>query len=84
MPDHIHFILGINDGLTQKLGCIIRGIKMATTVKINDKNKHPIWQRNYFEMIIRNESDFNRIAKYIINNPIKYGAHDNAPVQKNL
>lgn len=29
-----------------------------------------IWQRNYWEYIIRNETEYIRIAKYIQNNPI--------------
>jgi REP element-mobilizing transposase RayT len=28
-----------------------------------------IWQRNYYEHIIRNESSYNTISEYIINNP---------------
>jgi REP element-mobilizing transposase RayT len=31
-----------------------------------------IWQRNYYEHIIRNEHAYNRIARYIINNPVKW------------
>ncbi|MEO6869698.1 MAG: hypothetical protein ABI168_08640, partial [Ginsengibacter sp.] len=39
------------------------------------KNKNPgifmgkLWQRNYYEHIIRNESSYKRISEYIINNP---------------
>ena len=29
----------------------------------------PIWQRNYYEHIIRNDESMNRIREYIINNP---------------
>ena len=34
-----------------------------------------IWQRNYYEHIIRDEKDYNRITEYIINNPINW-KHD--------
>ena len=30
-----------------------------------------VWQRNYYEMIVRDESDYNRVVKYILNNPLK-------------
>ena len=54
----------------QNLGCIIRGIKMAATMKIKLLGyKWQVWQRNYYEEIIRNQGDFNRIRKYIIENP---------------
>jgi putative transposase len=31
-----------------------------------------LWQRNYYEHIIRNEQSYQRIAEYIMNNPIKW------------
>jgi len=31
-----------------------------------------LWQRNYYEHIIRNEQSYQRISEYIINNPIKW------------
>jgi REP element-mobilizing transposase RayT len=38
------------------------------------KNEHmgKLWQRNYYEHIIRNEFAYYNISKYIINNPIKW------------
>jgi len=32
-----------------------------------------IWQRNYYEHIIRNEESYQRIKEYIINNPQNWG-----------
>lgn len=32
----------------------------------------PLWQRNYYEHIIRNEADLRRIREYIANNPLKW------------
>ena len=34
--------------------------------------KYKIFQRNYYEHIIRNENDYNRIEQYIIDNPINW------------
>ncbi|EKE01419.1 MAG: hypothetical protein ACD_21C00137G0001, partial [uncultured bacterium] len=31
-----------------------------------------LWQRNYYEHIIRNEIDLNQIRKYINDNPLKW------------
>ena len=31
-----------------------------------------LWQRNYYEHVIRNEYDLNEIRKYIIENPLKW------------
>ena len=60
---------------SQTIGAIIRGFKSTTTKQINilrKTPKKPIWQRNYYEHIIRNEKDLNEICEYIINNPQKW------------
>ncbi|MCD4793621.1 MAG: transposase [Bacteroidales bacterium] len=43
----------------------IRGVKKYNWERFNKK----LWQRNYWEHIIRNEAEYNRIADYIIDNP---------------
>jgi REP element-mobilizing transposase RayT len=51
---------------------IVRGFKAAVTQQINIVRDTPcvkLWQRNYYEHIIRNEPDFYRITEYIRNNP---------------
>jgi len=48
---------------------IIRSYKASVTQKINIERNTPgaaVWQRNYFERIIRDEPELNRIRKYII------------------
>ena len=32
----------------------------------------PIWQRNYYEYVIRNEAALNRVREYILNNPAQW------------
>jgi REP element-mobilizing transposase RayT len=31
-----------------------------------------LWQKNYYEHIIRNENELNQIREYITNNPMKW------------
>ena len=38
-----------------------------------------LWQRNYYEHIIRTENDLNKIRKYIINNPSMWDRDRNNP-----
>jgi putative transposase len=42
-----------------------------------------LWQRNYYEHIIRNENELNRIREYIINNPVQWPEDENNPVNVN-
>ncbi len=56
----------------QSIGALIAGFKSAVTKRINAIRNTPsisVWQRNYYEHIIRNETDYYRIAKYITDNP---------------
>ena len=43
-------------------------------VKNNDwpPFKGSLWQRNYYEHIIRDERDLNRVREYVVNNPYKW------------
>ena len=45
----------------------IRGVKQLGWQRFNGK----LWQRNYWENIIRDEQSFQRISEYMINNPQK-------------
>jgi len=57
------------------LGAIVRSFKSATTKRINvlrGASGDSIWQRNYYEHIIRSERALNAIRRYILNNPAKW------------
>jgi REP element-mobilizing transposase RayT len=58
------------------LGAIIAQFKSIVTKriwKLDDKMKNtPIWQRNYYERIIRNEHEMDAIWRYIESNPINW------------
>jgi putative transposase len=67
------------------LAAIIQNFISITTRKINRIRKTPdqkLWQRNYFEHIIRNENELNRIREYIQNNPLKWAEDRNNPIFK--
>ena len=58
------------------LGAVVRGYKSAVTYAVNaarETRGAPIWQRNYYEHVIRDDADLNRIREYISNNPVKWG-----------
>ena len=60
---------------SQSLGAIIRGFKSVVTNRIRELTGDPelkIWQRNYYEHIIRNEIDLHSIRSYIELNPLKW------------
>lgn len=65
------------------IGAIIRGFKSAVTRQINEMRNTPgvpVWQRNYYDHIIRNEQSLHRIREYIINNPVNWQLDREHPV----
>ena len=53
------------------LGAIVRAYKASVTWRIHAMHRYdetPIWQRNYYEHIIRNEADMQRIEAYMRDN----------------
>lgn len=59
--------------IPRSIGSIIRGYKIGVTKWFRQNTDiYMIWQRNYYEHIIRNEIELNKIRKYILNNPINW------------
>lgn len=65
------------------LGAIIRGYKGAVTKKIREildpngeyRIKEKIWQRDYYDKIIRNQREYDTYTRYIRENPRKGGLY---------
>ena len=85
MPDHIHLILVITRDNAERairesplrqrsiISNVVGYIKMNASKSIRLKNNcsDPIWQRSYYEHIIRDKDDYAEIVKYIQENPLK-------------
>ena len=59
---------------------IVRLFKSTVTKQINQIRQTlgiPVWQRNYYEHIIRNDDELNKIREYIINNPLTWKTDEN-------
>jgi len=76
--DEVRNQAGRNQGRVQRaptVGDIVRGYKSSVTKRINQLRKmsnSPVWQRNYYEHIIRNEEAYLKIAEYIQTNPQRW------------
>jgi REP element-mobilizing transposase RayT len=82
MPNHIHGIVllegepaAIRPGKAAgprrgSLGSFVGSFKAAVTRRAS--LSHPVWQRNYYEHIIRSEASLNAIREYIANNPANW------------
>ena len=91
MPDHIHLILQIRDPANvTSIPTVIEWFKTMTTneyIRSVKEGQYPpfqksVWQRGYYEHIIRNIDDLSEIRNYIVRNPqICYFRHLPKPTQ---
>jgi len=84
MPNHVHGILIIAPTAPATvgarhapplLGAVIGSFKSSSTKYIRRLQADPevgVWQRNYYEHVIRNEASLNRIREYIATNPARW------------
>lgn len=59
------------------IGNIVAAFKSISTKKYNEKNDVPgfkLWQRNYFEHVIRNDKSYQLISNYIVTNPVTWSS----------
>ena len=96
MPNHIHGIVVISVGAIHELPLYqqtdrrrmlltkaIGYIKMNTAKRINrlqNTTGISVWQRNYYEHVIRNEESLNNIREYIAENPLRWALDKENPV----
>jgi REP element-mobilizing transposase RayT len=66
----------------KSLGSFVAGFKSSVAKQINQLRStpgQPVWQRNYYEHVIRNEIDLQEIREYIQNNPLEWLEDENHP-----
>jgi putative transposase len=82
LPDHLHCMWTLPDGdadfsspwhdIKARFAAIIPGGERLST-RLQKKGERGIWQRRFWEHVIRDEHDFERHADYIHYNPVKHG-----------
>ena len=93
MPNHVHGLLALTDSadvLTSNrvrptVHTIIGAFKSAATRQVN-MLRHapgtPLWQRAYYEHIVRTDQGMERIREYIANNPAKWELDEDNPARR--
>ena len=66
----------------RSLGSIIAGFKSAATKRINEMRhtpSFPVWQKRFYDRIIRSDKELNNVRKYIQNNVLQWAIEKNDP-----
>lgn len=90
MPNHLHGIVCFDDARfsvtrpspvsTGALGTVIRSFKAAATRAA--RSPRALWQRGYYEHVIRNEEGLNAIRAYIAENPARWATDRENPERR--
>jgi putative transposase len=76
LPDHLHCILRLPPGDSDYSGRwreIKKRFSRAVDDRTNRRNERPVWQRRFYEHLIRDEEDWRRHMDYLHYNPVKHG-----------
>ena len=87
MPNHLHGIIHINWRTHRSAPTIGDMVQWFKTMSTNEYIRgvksgkftpfeKSLWQRNYWEHVIRNDNDLDHICEYIINNPYNWQNDD--------
>jgi len=74
MPDHLHMLLSLSDIYHKRLQDWVSAFKRYTSRTTYELyGIKPLWQRNFYDHIVRKEEPLLKIAEYIVNNPVRKG-----------
>ena len=76
MPDHLHLLIRLEPGSSVVLPRVVNRIKGRCTIEARNRGllclDERLWQRNYYEHIIRNRHHLDRARRYIRANPLRW------------
>ena len=91
MPNHFHGIIVLTNDrqphhhsrpMNKPLGRLMAAFKTVSTKQTNllqGTPGQPMWQRNFYEHVIRDETELDRIRKYIADNPANWETDSENP-----
>ena len=72
MPNHVHLLV---EGTTahSDLRGYIKALKQSSGQRHAARAKQPLWREGYYDRILRPDDDAKKIARYIVQNPVRAG-----------
>jgi putative transposase len=70
-------------GPSKTIGSVIRGFKIGVTKWMRHNTPvYNVWQRNYYEHVIRDDASLNLIRQYIMDNPSRWAEDEENPARE--
>jgi REP element-mobilizing transposase RayT len=73
---------GFSGAPARSISSLVQGFKSSTARRINELRGTPgapLWQRDYYERVLRSDRELERAREYILDNPRKWSEDKNNP-----
>jgi len=72
MPDHLHLLISPNDSGVSASE-FVRHFKSRTAFRFKTATNGKLWQRGFYDHVVRKSEDLQTVADYIFHNPVRKG-----------
>jgi putative transposase len=76
MPDHLHLLIEGDE--VGDVGAFIKLFKQTTSYTFRREGRGVLWQRSYYDRVLRADEDAGAVVRYILNNPVRRRLVDDA------
>jgi len=70
MPDHVHAVILLEKGGERATLSVVVGTFKASVTRASGRKG--LWQRSFYDHIVRDEEDLDRVREYIVTNPLRW------------
>ena len=75
MPDHLHWLIADSASMKQ----LVHSFKTYSTYAARTLgHRQKLWQRSYWDHVLRHDEDLRSVADYIVHNPVRSGLVEDA------
>src|SRR5687768_3224802 len=72
MPDHLHTLI-VGTSQTAILSTVVKAFKQRTAFWFKQRSHQALWQKSYFDHVVRRDEDLEMVARYLASNPLHAG-----------
>ena len=76
MPDHLHTLILGND-VESSLNNMMKRFKQRSNFHFRKRFGKQLWQRSFYDHVVRKDEDINVVSRYILGNPVRKGLVEN-------
>ena len=71
MPDHVHLLIEGGDG--SDVPRFVKDFRQRTGYEYRRATGETLWQKSYYDHVLRKEEDLREAARYVVGNPVRAG-----------